>query len=153
MFLKHSVKWGVIPKWCEYYYKMRKSTKNKKEGLELDIYNNKIVGDKEIFETNIQIGRLESRQLALKYAINSIYGCMGNSYFSLSSPYIAQSITRTGKFANQSTAKYIASELKRRYNVSDKYITTISGDTDSVFFNSRIWIKGRKKKPITTISM
>ena len=148
LFLKHSVKWGVVPKWCEYYYGMRKSTKKKKEGIELDIYNKKIVDDVEVHNAKIQIGRLDSRQMALKYAINSIYGCMGNSYFSLSSPYIAQSITRTGKFANQSTAKYIASELKRRYNVPEKYITTISGDTDSVIFSSRIWIKGNDKRSV-----
>ena len=29
LFLKHEVKWGVIAKWCEYFYGLRKSTKKK----------------------------------------------------------------------------------------------------------------------------
>jgi len=29
LFLKHEVKWGVIAKWCEYFYSLRKSTKKK----------------------------------------------------------------------------------------------------------------------------
>ena len=27
--MKHEVKWGVIAKWCEYFYALRKTTKKK----------------------------------------------------------------------------------------------------------------------------
>ena len=140
LFLKHSIKQGVISGWCKHFYALRKKTKKLMQKLEMDIYNNTIPSEK-IAETEGKIGNLNDRQQSIKIMINSIYGICGTSFSPIYNPYLAQSITRTGKFCNLSASKYIKKVFMERYGVTEKYITPVSGDTDSGPYHLRLHIK------------
>jgi len=134
LFLKHSVKQGVVSGWCKHFYNLRKSTKNKMQALDLALYNNEIPEDK-IAETKVEIQNLDAKQMAYKLAINSIYGILGTNHSPLYIVELAQTVTRLGKFCNISASKFIAKTFKERYGAPDNYITAVSGDTDSQFVN------------------
>lgn len=136
LFLKHEVKWGVIAKWCEHFYALRKATKKK----ELACYHK--LHDKSLNLSEAEIKQLETDevnyhtiQIGIKSMINSIYGCMGTSFSPIANPDIAQSVTRQGKLCNQSTSKFVLKRFKELYGVDDDYIVAVSGDTDSIFLN------------------
>lgn len=130
LFLKHSVKQGVVSGWCKHFYNLRKATKKKMQALEYALYKNEIPEDK-IEETKTEVQNLDARQMAYKLAINSIYGILGTNHSPLYIVELAQTITRLGKFCNLSANKFIGNVFKQRYNVDESYITSVSGDTDS----------------------
>ena len=130
LFLKHSVKQGVVSGWCKHFYALRKKTKKLMQSLEMDVYNKKVPED-QIASVEKKIANLNDRQQSIKIMINSIYGICGTSFSPIYNPYIAQSITRTGKFCNLSAAKYISKVFKERYNLNDSYVYQNGGDTDS----------------------
>jgi DNA polymerase elongation subunit (family B) len=134
LFLKHSVKQGVVSGWCKHFYNLRKTTKKKMQALDLAIYKGEIPKEK-IAETKVEIQNLDAKQMAYKLAINSIYGILGTNHSPLYIVELAQSITRHGKFCNISASKFIAKTFKEKYGVDDNYISAISGDTDSQFVN------------------
>ena len=136
LFLKHEVKWGVIAKWCEYFYGLRKTTKKKmlacdhrlhKEADTLtEVEKEKLKTDSENYNT---------AQLGIKSMINSIYGCMGTSFSPIANPDIAQSVTRQGRFCNKSTSGFILKRFQELYNAPSDYKVSLGGDTDSQFVN------------------
>ena len=144
LFLKHEVKWGVIAKWCEYFYGLRKSTKKKElacfhklndENIVLtEDERAKLAADEEVYHT-VQIG--------IKAMINSIYGCMGTSFSPIANPDIAQSITRQGRFCNINTSSFILKRFQELYNAPSNYPVTLGGDTDTCFNKTKIWVKKR----------
>lgn len=136
LFLKHEVKWGVIAKWCEHFYKLRKSTKKKMLKCFHTLHDTSLSlsqDEKQKLETDEE--NYNTAQLGIKSMINSIYGCMGTSFSPIANPDIAQSITRQGRFCNQSTERFIFRQFKKMFNVPDNYVCAISGDTDSQFIN------------------
>lgn len=139
LFLKHSVKQGVVSGWCKHFYNLRKTTKKKMQALEYALYKNEIPEDK-IEETKTEVQNLDARQMAYKLAINSIYGILGTNHSPLYIVELAQTITRLGKFCNLSANKFIGNVFKQRYNVDESYITSVSGDTDSVSGDTTILI-------------
>ena len=78
--------------------------------------------------------------------INSIYGCMGTSFSPIANPDIAQSVTRQGRFCNQSTGKFILKRFIETYGAPEDYVIAISGDTDSQFINLQCVTDYMKKK-------
>lgn len=134
LFLKHSVKQGVVSGWCKHFYNLRKTTKKKMQALDLAIYKGEIPQDK-IEETKVEIQNLDAKQMAYKLAINSIYGILGTNHSPLYIVELAQTITRLGKFCNISASKYIAEVFRTRYGAGKNYISAVSGDTDSQFVN------------------
>lgn len=140
LFLKHSIKPGVISSWCKHFYNLRKSTKKKMQGLEMDIYHNKVEKDK-IPETKIMIQTLNSKQHSLKIMLNSVYGMFGTSHSPIYNVYLAQSITRTGKYCNISASKFIKKFFIDHFGVTEDYISVASGDTDSVTGDTMIYIR------------
>jgi DNA polymerase elongation subunit (family B) len=136
LFLKHSIKEGLVTKWCEYNYNKRKSIKRKMGGIEKGIYEGKIVGE-EKERGIVTMGNLNAAQQATKIKINSIYGQFGQVHSPIWNVYIAQTITRTGKFCNIECSRYISREFEKKYG--KKYMLlrdgekslSISGDTDS----------------------
>ena len=136
LFLKHEVKWGVIAKWCEYFYGLRKSTKKKM--LACDHRLHKEVDtltevEKEKLKTDSE--NYNTAQLGIKSMINSIYGCMGTSFSPIANPDIAQSVTRQGRFCNKSTSGFILKRFQELYNAPSDYKVSLGGDTDSQFVN------------------
>ena len=142
LFLKHEVKWGVIAKWCEYFYGLRKTTKKKmlacdhrlhKEADTLtEVEKEKLKTDSENYKT---------AQLGIKSMINSIYGCMGTSFSPIANPDIAQSVTRQGRFCNKSTSGFILKRFQELYNAPSDYKVSLGGDTDTVAAETLIRIK------------
>ena len=156
IFLKHEEKWGVIAKWCEYFYNKRKTTKKKMLGIYRELHDtSKTFTAEETAVMEEQEENLNSRQGAIKNMINSIYGQMGSAFSPIANLDIAQSITRQGRMCNIESSRYILNEFKKRYDSSYKgfWISTldeddprrshtpkievigISGDTDSVFID------------------
>lgn len=79
-----------------------------------------------------EISRLTNLQMALKIALNSAYGALGNAYFRYYDLRMAESITLSG----QLSIKWIANTLNQYMNTAMKttnkdYIIAI--DTDSVY--------------------
>lgn len=151
LFLKHSIKQGIISSWCTHFYNLRKKTKKMMQKLEMDIYDGKIPEDK-LSEVESQIQNLNDRQQSLKIMINSCYGLTGTSFSPIYNPYIAQTITSLGKFLNLSTSQYINKKFNDKYgdkNAITLYIDekgnkrttySVSGDTDSCFFHTKLGI-------------
>lgn len=140
LFLKHSVKQGVISAWCKHFYGLRKSTKKTMEKLKMDIYNKKVEESK-IPETKALIENLNARQQAIKIMLNSIYGCLSTPFSPIYNAYIAQSITRTGRWCNTSSCEFIRKRFKELFGIDDNYTIVSSGDTDSFIETSKIRIK------------
>lgn len=143
LFLKHEIKWGVIAKWCEYFYNLRKQTKKK----ELKCFHTLHGKDADKL-TKAEIRQLETDeqnyhtvQLGIKAMINSIYGCMGTKFSPIANPDMAQSVTRQGRFCNQATAKFIHKRFMELYGAPEDYVLAISGDTDSSISRTKIRIK------------
>lgn len=134
LFLKHSVKQGVVSMWCKHFYAERKATKKLMQKLELDLYNGKIP-ENEIPATKSRIENLDARQQAIKIMINSIYGIIGTAFSPIYNVFMAQSITRLGKTLNIMSSNFIKETFKTKYSVPNSYIICSSGDTDSQFVN------------------
>lgn len=140
LFLKHSVKQGVISAWCKHFYSLRKSTKKKMQALDLDIYNGKIAKE-DIQKAKLKVENLDADQHALKIMLNSVYGMFGTNHSPIYSAALAQSITRTGKFCNISASEFIRKRFKEMFGIDQDYVTAISGDTDSCDKMTQIYIK------------
>ena len=147
LFLKHEIKWGVIAKWCEYFYNLRKSTKKKMLKCFHTLHDTSIIlsdEEKKKYETDEE--NYNTAQLGIKSMINSIYGCMGTSFSPIANPDIAQSITRQGRFCNISTGNFIRRQFEKYFNIPKDYVIDISGDTDSQFINLQCVSDFLKKK-------
>ena len=118
MFLKPSIKKGLLNQWSEYYFNRRKQIKKKMVKAHKD-------GDAEKEEL------YNTMQMSYKLALNSLYGITGTRFSPIGNPDIAQTITRQGKFCNLSANAYVGEEFKRIFCVSDLYRITCGGDTDS----------------------
>jgi len=140
LFLKHSVKQGVISAWCKHFYNLRKSTKKKMQALDLDIYNGKVAADK-VAEAKLMVENLDADQHSLKIMLNSVYGMFGTNHSPIYSAAIAQSITRTGKFCNISASEFIRKRFKELFGISDDYVSVCSGDTDSIVGSTKVYVR------------
>ena len=140
LFLKHSVKQGVISAWCKHFYGLRKSTKKKMQALDLEIYKGNVPKEK-LNEAKMMVSNLDSDQHSLKIMLNSVYGMFGTNHSPIYSAAIAQSITRTGKFCNISASKFIKKRFTELFGVTEDYASVASGDTDSFLEGTQLYIK------------
>ena len=140
LFLKHSVKQGVISAWCKHFYTLRKTTKKKGQALDLELYKGNIPQD-QIEKTKLEVSNLDADQHSLKIMLNSVYGMFGTNHSPIYSAAIAQSITRTGKFCNISASQFIKKRFMEMFGVTQDYVSVTSGDTDSVLSSSYVYIK------------
>lgn len=145
LFMKHSLKQGIVSGWCKHFYNLRKTTKKAMQANELALYKKEVPAEK-IAEVEKLVQNLDAKQHALKIMINSVYGILGTSHSPIYSIDLAQSITRTGKFCNISASEFIKSEFKKRFGISDDYVSPISGDTDSSSGDTVIYISGYHHK-------
>ena len=141
LIVKHKIKRGVLPEWSAFFFNRRKGIKKEKAILEKLIYDGKITDKNELIETNTKIANLENAQLATKKMLNSIYGCIGTKFSPIFDVDLSQSITRQGKFCNKNAALYMKRFYIDEYNAPSNYINTVGGDTDSVEYSTKIYIK------------
>lgn len=156
IFLKHEERWGVIAKWCEHFYNLRKSTKKKMFAISHELHANAAkYSEQEKQKMAEDVENLNSKQGALKNMLNSVYGSMGSSFSPIANIDIAQSITRQGRMCNIASSTFALKYLSEKYCPEYKgfeistldsdhpeYKTTpkvktisISGDTDSFFID------------------
>ena len=141
LFMKHEIKWGVVAKWCEHFYSLRKSTKKEMGKYDKMLYEKKITDPEEVKKTETLIQNLNSAQLGYKTMINSVYGILGTNFSPIYNPDLAQSITRNGRFFNINATKHTKDFFMEKFGVDENYVTSASGDTDSCIGSTKLRIR------------
>ena len=81
-----------------------------------------------------EIAKLDTKQLALKILMNTLYGALSNEYFRYFDPRIAEGITITGQYTIRSAEKAVNDWMNKRLQTS-KVDYVIAIDTDSLYVN------------------
>tara|TARA_R110000822_G_scaffold25600_2_gene77404 strand:- start:1806 stop:4301 length:2496 start_codon:yes stop_codon:yes gene_type:complete len=112
-------KMGMLPELINYYFDMRQ--KVKKEMIDAQKRN-----DLE------HVTSLNSKQMAAKILMNSLYGASGNIYFRFYDTRIAEGITMTGQYIIRYVAKKLNEYLNKVCKTKDVEYSFYS-DTDSTY--------------------
>jgi DNA polymerase elongation subunit (family B) len=118
---------GFMPELMEKMYKDRSKFKKQMLGVEQEYQNDKT-------KTNLlkEISRLNNLQMAMKIALNSAYGAMGNQYFRYFDIRMAEGITTSGQLSIRWMANKINAYMNKVMKTEGKdYIVAI--DTDSIY--------------------
>lgn len=105
---------GVLPSMIKILYAQRAATKN--EMLEWESKYEEIKGKGDTDEKhriNQTITQLFNKQMAVKIFLNSLYGAMGNIYFSYYRPQAAEAITTGGQLSIRTAEKNINRYLNK----------------------------------------
>lgn len=131
LFMKHSIKWGVVSKWCEVFYNLRKSNKKKMMAAFHKLHDETLnLTDEEKEQLHHDEETYDIIQHGLKIMINSIYGIMGTSASPIGNENIAQSITRTGRFCNTMASKFICKRFKEDYGLKQGFMIHLLDEDD-----------------------
>lgn len=85
-------------------------------------------------ETRKQVSVLDTKQMALKIALNSCYGAVGNQYFRFYDIRNAEAITLSGQLSIRWIEKAINEHLNKLFKTENKdYVIAV--DTDSTYLN------------------
>ena len=116
---------GVLPSLIEFYFKLRQDVKKKMIEAQKK-YNE--TGEEKYLKL---VTSLNSKQMAAKILMNSLYGACGNVYFRYYDTRIAEGITMTGQFV----IRYVANKLNEYLNNEAKtkgIDYSFYSDTDSI---------------------
>jgi DNA polymerase elongation subunit (family B) len=118
---------GMMPELMEQMYANRSKFKKQMLRVEQEYQNDK--SQKHLLK---EISRLNNLQMAMKIALNSAYGAMGNQYFRYFDLRMAEGITTSG----QLSIRWMANKLNKFMNKTLKtegkdYVVAI--DTDSIY--------------------
>jgi len=117
---------GILPKLIEHYFGIRQ--KVKKQMLDFEkLYSE--TKDEKYLKT---VTALNSKQMAAKILMNSLYGACGNVYFRFYDIRLAEGITMTGQYVIRSVAKKINDYLNKECGTKDIDYSFYS-DTDSTY--------------------
>jgi len=119
---------GFIPALMEKMYKDRSMYKKQmiKAQQEYELTKNK--------ELLKDISRLNNLQMAMKIALNSVYGAIGNAYFRYFDIRIAEGITTSGQVSIRWMANRLNVYMNKIMKTIDKdYVVAI--DTDSIYLS------------------
>lgn len=123
---------GVIPEIIQEYYGNRSVIK--KEMLKTEQAAETEKDPKKKKELKRQITQLHNAQMAIKIAMNSLYGATANKYFLYYIAEMAEAITTSGQLSIRYAQKSVNLYLNKILGTSDKdYIAYI--DTDSIYVN------------------
>jgi DNA polymerase elongation subunit (family B) len=120
---------GFMPELMETMYANR--SKFKKQMLKVQQQYEHDKGNNDLRK---EISRLNNLQMAMKIALNSAYGAMGNQYFRYFDIRMAEGITTSG----QLSIRWMADEFNRYMNKimkSDNKDYVIAIDTDSIYLS------------------
>lgn len=117
---------GFFPELIEYYFEVRQKAKKEMLAAERSYQETK---DPKWLST---IATLNSRQMAAKILMNSLYGAMGNKYFRYYDIRVAEGITMTGQLVIRNVAKALNKFLNHICETSDIDYSFYS-DTDSTY--------------------
>jgi DNA polymerase elongation subunit (family B) len=125
---------GILPELIEYYFGMRQ--KVKKQMLEAQKRYSE-TGDEKFLE---HVTSLNSKQMAAKILMNSLYGASGNVYFRFYDIRIAEGITMTGQYVIRYVAKKLNEYLNKLCGTKDVEFSFYS-DTDSTYLTLNRYVK------------
>ena len=118
---------GFMPELMETMYKNRSKFKKQMLGIEQEYQN-----DKTKVHLLKEISRLNNLQMAMKIALNSAYGAMGNQYFRYFDIRMAEGITLSGQLSIRWMANKLNAFLNKTLKSEGKdYVVAI--DTDSIY--------------------
>jgi DNA polymerase elongation subunit (family B) len=120
---------GVIPEIIDEYYGNRSKIKKKMLEVEQALENAK---GTEKFALKREANQLHNQQMAIKIAMNSLYGATANIYFLYYINDMAEAITTSGQLSIRYAQKSVNEYLNKLLKTDDKdYIIYI--DTDSIY--------------------
>ncbi len=123
---------GVIPEIIDDYYANRKKIKQEMLRYEQLEQDTKDPAKKREYKT--QITQLHNSQMAIKIAMNSLYGATANKYFLYYIAAMAEAITTSGQLSIRYAQKSVNEYLNKLFKTDDMdYIAYI--DTDSIYVN------------------
>ena len=131
-------KQGFLPALMEQMYADRKQAKKKMIACQKErqsILKSGALGadvSKLLTEKDMEIAKWGTRQMALKIALNSAYGALGNQWFRFFDVDMAEAITLSG----QLSIRWIADKLNEFLNTTvgtEGYDYVVASDTDSVY--------------------
>ena len=129
---------GVIPSIIDEYYGNRKVIKKKMLEVEQALENAKDLKEKEALKR--EATQLHNSQMAIKIAMNSLYGATANIYFLYYINDMAEAITTSGQLSIRYAEKSVNNYLNKLLKTDGKdYIIYI--DTDSIYVNMAPVIK------------
>jgi DNA polymerase elongation subunit (family B) len=117
---------GVFPELIEFYFAERQ--KAKKLMLEMQTLYEETKDEKYLKE----VSSLNSKQMAAKILMNSLYGAMGNIYFRYYDIRVAEGITMTGQFIIRSVANKLNEFISKECKTNGIDYSFYS-DTDSTY--------------------
>ena len=131
---------GIIAELAEKVYNERVEVK--KYMLECEKKLQKENDPKRIIELKKQIDISKNQQIAIKTALNSLYGCLGTPFFRWFNVTIAEAITLSAQIAAKWSEKRINEYLNQLWKTDKDW--TITMDTDSVFVNMSKFVESFK---------
>lgn len=117
---------GVFPELIEFYFAARQTAKKAMLKAQSEYQETK-----DPKHLNV-IASLNSKQMAAKILMNSLYGAMGNIFFRYYDIRVAEGITMTGQLIIRSVAKKLNNYLNERCKTNDVDYSFYS-DTDSTY--------------------
>lgn len=117
---------GFLPQLIQHYFTLRQKTKKEMQEAEKMYEKTK---DKKYVKL---ITSLNSKQMAAKILMNSLYGASGNVYFRFHDKRIAEGITMTGQYIIRYVAKKLNLFLNKLCDTKDVEFSFYS-DTDSTY--------------------
>jgi DNA polymerase elongation subunit (family B) len=120
---------GFLPELMEKMYADRSKFKKQMLKAEQEYQNDK--SKKHLLK---EISRLNNLQMALKIALNSAYGAIGNNFFKYFDLRMAESITTSGQLSIRFIANKLNSFMNKTLKTEDKDFI-IASDTDSIYFS------------------
>ena len=120
---------GFMPELMEEMYKNRSKFKKQMLGVQ-----QKYEHDKGNNDLRKEISRLNNLQMAMKIALNSAYGAMGNAYFRYFDIRMAEGITTSGQLSIQWMAKEFNRFVNKILQTEGKDFV-IAIDTDSIYLS------------------
>lgn len=118
---------GVFPQIMEDLYRERKEAKREMLRAQSEYEQ---TGDKELLK---KISKYNNLQMAMKIALNSAYGAMGNQYFRYFDLRMAEAITTSGQLSIRWIHNRVNDWLNATLKTDKDYIIAV--DTDSIYVN------------------
>lgn len=119
---------GFLPELMENMYSDRSAQKKQMLKVEQEYENTK---NKELLK---EVSRLDNFQMALKIALNSLYGALGNQWFRYYDLRMAEGITQSGQLSIQWMANKIDAYMNGLLKTKD-IPYAIYADTDSIYLS------------------
>ena len=120
---------GVIPAIIDEYYGNRSVIKKKMLGVEQQLENATDPVEKAAFKR--EANNLHNQQMAIKIAMNSLYGATANIYFLYYINDMAEAITTSGQLSIRYAQKSVNDYMNKILKTDKDYIIYI--DTDSIY--------------------